>query len=179
MRSAFLKAAFKSAALCLLVLAASFPLFSADDPVYAPLWLYQGSWVVTPKNLAPGAPPDQLTNDCSLTGKYFACQQTVNGKIAALVVFIPADTPGHYFTNALLPQGNAGGRGELEISGDNWTYSGKSEEGGKTSYHRTRNTFTGKDRIHFEVGESVDGVNWTVTLSGDEVRVAGNSKSKH
>ena len=85
----------------------------------------------------------------------------------------------HYFTNALLPDGYAGGRGELTISGDNWTYMGKSEDGGKTSYQRTRNTFTGKDRIHYEQGESADGVNWTVTGSGDEVRAAANSKSNH
>jgi hypothetical protein len=179
MQSVLLKAICRSAALCLLALACSISSLSADDPVYAPLWLYQGSWIVTPKNLTTGASPDQLTNDCALAGKYFACQQTVNGKVAALLVFIPTDTPEHYFTNALLPDGHAGGRGELEISGDHWTYMGKSEGGGKTSYHRTRNSFTGKDHIHYEQGESADGVNWTVTGSGDEVRSTANSKPNH
>jgi len=168
----------RSVLLSILALLAFVPLLCADDSVYASLWLYQGSWIVTPKNIAPGAKPDQLTDDCALVGKYFACQQTVNGKIGALIVFVPADAPGHYFTNAVVPEGYAGGRGELEISGDRWTYSNKSEEDGKTSYHRTRNIFTGKDHIHYEQGESADGVNWTATNSGDEARSVTVSKPK-
>jgi|SRR5579864_1869203 len=152
---------------------------AADDSVYTPLWLYQGNWIASPKDLALGASPDQLSDECALVGKYFTCQQTVNGKIGALLVFVPAETPGHYFTNAIVPQGYAGGRGELEISGDRWTYSNKSVDGDKTTYHRTLNIFTGKDHIHYELGESGDGINWTVTGSGDEVRAAGNSKSRH
>jgi hypothetical protein len=151
----------------------------ADDSVYTPLWLYQGNWIASPKDLALGAAPDKLTDDCALVGTYFTCQQTVNGKVGALLVFVPAETPGHYFTNAIMPQGYAGGRGELEISGDRWTYSSKSVEGDETTYHRTLNIFTGKDHIHYEQGESSDGINWTVTGSGDELRAAGNSKSKH
>jgi hypothetical protein len=163
----------------ILALAAVAASRAADDSVYASLWLYQGNWIASPKDLALGASPDQLTDDCALVGKYFTCQQTVNGKIGALLVFVPAETPGHYYTNAILPQGFAGGRGELEISGERWTYSSKSVDGDKTTYHRTLNIFAGRDHIHYELGESADGINWTVTGSGDEVRAAGNTKSKH
>jgi hypothetical protein len=179
MQSILLNRTCRVIAFCVIVLAAIISSRGADDSVYAPLWLYQGNWIASAKDLALGASPDQLTDDCALVGQYFTCQQTVNGKVGALLVFVPAETPGHYFTNAIVPQGYAGGRGELEISGDRWTYSSKSVDGDKTTYHRTLNIFTGKDHIHYEQGESVDGINWTVTGSGDEVRAAGNTKSKH
>ena len=64
------------------------------------------------------------------------------------------------------------GRGELRIDGDHWTYSSKTEQDGKTVYHRTTNVFSGKNRIHFEQAESTDGQSWSVTGSGEEVRTS-------
>jgi len=140
--------------------------FAQADSAYAPLWLYKGSWEVK----AVGAKADKLSNECHLIGKYFGCQQTVNGKLSALIIFIPADKPGHYYTQAVLPEGWAVGRGELEIDGDHWTYRSKTTEKDKTTYYRTTNLFSGKDNIHFEISESPDGEHWTITKSGDEVR---------
>ena len=143
----------------------------AADAVYAPLWLYQGTWRVSRSDLAAGAKPDELKNQCALLGKYFACQQTINGQAGALVIFIPAAAAGHYYTQNVRVDGFASGRGNLEIAGDRWTYSSTRDESGKTVYYRTTNAFTGKNRIHFESAESNDGKNWKVTGSGDEVRV--------
>jgi hypothetical protein len=145
----------------------------AADAVYDPLWLYQGTWEFT-KHVADGAAavPDKILNDCGQAGKFFMCQQTVNGKLGALVIFIPRETAGHYYTQALSPDGKAMGRGELEIEGDRWTYPSKEEENGKTKYYRTTNVFSGKDHIHFEQSESTDGKTWTVTASGDEVHTS-------
>ncbi len=148
---------------------------SAADPVYAPLWLYDGMWQMSS---AAGAKGDILLNQCGVTGKYFACQQTVNGKLAALIIFIPTEKAGHYLTQAVLPDGRAMGRGELEIDGGHWTYHSKDEEDGKMFYHRTINTFTGKDRIHYELSASPDGEHWTTGMSGDEVRVPGPNADK-
>jgi hypothetical protein len=142
----------------------------SDDAQYAPLWLYQGNWIVTPKNAVAGAKPDRLENQCGKIGRYFACQQTVNGKVGSLIIFIPAEKSGHYYTQAVLPEGWATGRGELQIEGDHWTYLGKDESNGKTTYYRTTNEFTGKDRIHYEQAESPDGQHWTAKNSGDEKR---------
>lgn len=140
-----------------------------QDP-YTPLRLYDGSWTITVHDQASGkTTTDALVNSCSLVGRYFTCQQTVNGKISALVVFIPAADPGHYYTQNVLPEGWATGRGELTISGDHWVYSSRDEEGGKTTWYRTTNDFKGTDRIHFESAQSADGKTWTTTRSGDEV----------
>jgi hypothetical protein len=61
----------------------------SDDAQYAPLWLYQGNWIVTPKNAVAGAKPDRLENQCGKIGRYFACQQTVNGKVGSLINLYP------------------------------------------------------------------------------------------
>jgi hypothetical protein len=141
------------------------------DASYAPLWLYQGTWQVTRKSAGNRAKPEQLINRCALLGKYFACQQTVNGNEGGLVIFMPAGKPGHYFTQTITPDGRATGKADLEISGDRWIYSSRwPQQSGKITYYRTTNVFTGKNHIHFEQAESPDGRDWTQKDSGDEVR---------
>jgi hypothetical protein len=144
----------------------------AAASAYAPLWAYQGAWQVTRANLAPAAKPDELVNQCALLGKYFVCQQTINEKQGNLLVFVAADKPGHYYTQNITPEGRATGRADLDISGDRWTYTSTWDQGGKTTYYRTTNIFTGKDKIHFEQAESPDGKDYKVTGSGDEVKIA-------
>lgn len=157
----------------------AFPANTASNP-YTPLWLYNGSWRVTRQGLAPGAKPDELTNQCALVGKYFACQQTVNREPGALLIFIPAAEPGHYYTQNVRPDGFASRRGDLEIEGSRWTYRTAWDQGGTTIYYKTVNTFTGKDRIHFEQLESKNNKDWKTTNSGDEVRIAAPTrKGKH
>ncbi|HEV2444946.1 MAG TPA: hypothetical protein VGS58_03455 [Candidatus Sulfopaludibacter sp.] len=154
----------------ILTLAFTTAMMAADDP-YTPLRLYQGTWKAAASHPKPGVKPDELIDECGQVGMYFLCQQTVNGTPAALLVFVPADHPGHYYTTSVSPKGDAGGGSDLEIAGSRWVYSSKSENGGKTTYHRVVNQFTGSDRIHFEISESSDGEHWTVTRSGDEARV--------
>lgn len=155
--------------LALACLLASAP---AGDAVYAPLWLYQGTWRMGGGKA--GEAPEELKNECALVGRFFACQQTVNGTPGALLIFIPvANQPGKYHTQNISPDGRASGVGDLEISGDRWTYSSRwNQGGGKTTYYRTANVFTGKNHIHYEQAESPNGRDWTVTKTGDEVRVA-------
>jgi hypothetical protein len=142
------------------------------DAIYAPLWLYQGMWQVTRKSAGNGAKPERLVNRCAQLGKYFACQQSVNGAEGGLVIIIPAEKPGHYYTQSITAEGRATGKADLEISGDHWTYSSRWPQGnGKITYYRTTKVFSGKDRIHFEQAESSDGAQWTIKDSGDEVRL--------
>ena len=170
--SVFMKTCASFATLCILAFTSSL-CFGADaDPAYAPLWLYKGTWELKQSGAKSGTAPDTISNVCNLIGKFFGCQQTVNGKLASMILFIPNDKAGHYYTQSVLPEGWATGRGELEIAGDLWTYHSKDVDNGKTTYYRTTNVFTGKDKIHYEVSESADGEHWTTTKSGDEVRTA-------
>ncbi len=158
-----------------LVLATAISSLYAADEDYRPLWLYQGHWKGTMKNDAGESQVD-IVNDCGRIGRFFGCQQTVNAKPGALVLYVPAGSPGHYYTQAVLQEGLATGRGELTIEGEHWTFQGKSEDKGITTYHKTTNTFAGKNRIHFELLDSTDGEHWTLTGSGDETRASKISK---
>lgn len=137
--------------------------------IFAPISLYQGNWRATA--MKPGDGPDLLSNHCHEFGTYYTCQQTVNGKVGALIVFVSAGAPGHFHTQALLPNGRAIGRGDLLIEGSHWTYSSQDTEKGKTTYYRTTNLFHGTDHIHFEISHSADGKTWTADRQGDEDRL--------
>jgi hypothetical protein len=144
-------------------------LATAADP-YTPLWLYNGTWRITKKD----GSADTLINRCALVGRFFTCEQTVNGTPGALLIFIPVpNKPGQYYTQNVMPEGRASGRGDLEITGDKWVYTSTWNQGGSTVYYRTTNILTGKNKIHFEQAESPDNKNFTVKNSGDEVRLAG------
>ncbi len=73
-----------------------------------------------------------------------------------LLVFLPAKTAGQYYTQSIMPDGRAGGRGDLAIEGDKWIYLSNWNQGGKTTFYRTTNVFSGKDRIHYEQQESTE-----------------------
>ena len=144
----------------------------ASDDVFEPLRLYSGIWLVRPANRSSAESPDRLQDLCLQVGSYFTCQQTKNGKLGALLIFVAAGEPDHYHTQAVLPEGQATGRGDLKIEGNRWIYSSKEQTDGKTVYYRTINQFTGKDRIHYEQAQSFDGEHWSISSSGDEVRTA-------
>lgn len=142
------------------------------EAVNPSLWLYDGTWQVTRSNGGKAAAkPDIMVNQCGQIGRYFACQQTVNGKVGGLLLIIPAEAPNHYYTQTVMPEGRATGRDDLEISGDRWTFSSRRLDNGKAFYYRTVNTFSGKNKIHFEQAESTNGTDWTVKNSGDEQRI--------
>ena len=152
------------------------------DSIPGPLSMYEGKWQVTwnaaQNSTAPAKKPNLLENQCSKIGRYFACQQSVDGAPTELLVFVSLGQPGHYATQSVMPDGRAGGRGELLIEGDTWTFSGSWNSGGRTIYTRTVNLFKGRNRIHFEQSESFDRAAWTAKASGEEVRITSSSSSR-
>ena len=144
---------------------------SAASPFDA-LTVYEGAWTMAGGSAA-GARPDNLVNHCALTEAFFSCEQVVNGKPSALIIFTAADTPNTFHTQTVLPSGFAVGRGDLMVAGDHWTYRSKAQsvDGKSTTFYRTENLFTGRDRIHYEQYESADGNTWQKKMSGDEIRV--------
>jgi hypothetical protein len=142
---------------------------------YTPLQLYNGSW-----ESVTGTGSDSkhvhLTNHCARTGRFFVCEQVVDGEGKALLVFLPQGAKGEtqtYLTQALpVTAGKPGDWGKLDITGERWVYSSNDVENGATVYWRTLNTFTGPDKIHFEIQHSADAKTWQTMMSGDEHRVS-------
>jgi hypothetical protein len=164
----------KTCQACVLALALGTGVATAADKnvlqMLLPLRAYAGTWSVTRQGVA--GKPEQLKNDCAAVGRYYACQQTVNGSVGGLLLMVPSDTPGKYFTQNVLPTGRATGAGEMHIEAPNrWVFFSNWNQGAKTMRYRTTNTFSGRDKIHFEQEESTDGQHWKVTGSGDDVRV--------
>jgi hypothetical protein len=151
------------------------PPAAAIDP-YAALRLYDGKWDLLPAPGDKAAETVHLENRCAKVGEFFACNQFVNGKNMALVVFLPVrplENGGYSYRNeALRPEGDDPSKwGGLEIVGDRWVYSNEENNNGKKIYWRITNVFSGSDKIHFEVQRSEDGAKWATTMSGDEARV--------
>jgi hypothetical protein len=144
----------------------------AANPAFPPLQQYEGAWQVTRTESGSPMKPYRLVNRCAALGIYFACEQTVDNKPTALRVFIPAGSPGRYYTQSILPEGRATGLDSLEISGNRWTFSSRRQEGGNITYFRNTNVFVDKNHIHFESAQSPDGKKWTVQMSGEQYRLA-------
>ena len=144
---------------------------AADDP-YAPLKLYDGAWIIESSD----GKTTRVENHCARTGLFFACEQVVNGKPEALIVFLPRGRTADgqtYRTQALTAgAGRPGPWYYLVIDGEHWIYSARAAaDKDHPSRERTVNDFSGPDRIHFAVQTSKDGKTWNTTLSGDERRV--------
>ncbi len=147
----------------------------AADP-YAPLRLYEGRWDAVTSGGDKPADTVHIENHCAKAGEFFTCNQVINGKSAALVVFLPLhalENGGYaYHNQALRAEGDGPGTwGNLEIVGDRWVYSSDETDKGKKIYWRTVNVFSGPDKIHFEIQRSEDGAKWDTTMSGNEARV--------
>ena len=145
----------------------------SDDP-YAPLKLYDGKWDAT--TTIGGEGVMHLENHCAQTGVFFVCEQSLEGKPGALVVFLPVNKLAgggeEYRNTALRPDGSAPGPwNKVVIEGERWVYSWDEEDPGKKILWRNVNQFSGRDKIHFEVQKSEDGKTWKTVKGGDEKRV--------
>lgn len=144
-----------------------------SNAVFAPLRVYEGTWtVVSAHTMAGDGRPDTLVNHCTEGSAFYSCEQIVNGKPLALVVFTATDDVTKFHSQAVLPNGRAVGLADLTVAGDHWTFLNSStDDSGKQTFYRTDNFFTGRAKIHFEQYESTDNKTWVKKNEGDEVRV--------
>jgi hypothetical protein len=130
----------------------------APGAVFGPINVYEGTWtVVAAHTMAGEGRPDTIVNHCHEGTAFYTCEQVVNGKALALIVYTSTEDPTKFHTQPVLPGGQAVGRGDLTIVGDHWTFLGiGKDDAGKEMFYRTENFFTGRDKIHFEQYESSD-----------------------
>jgi len=56
--------------------------------VFAPIKVYEGTWtVVSAHTMAGEGKPDTIVNHCNEGTAFYTCEQVVNGKSLALIVF--------------------------------------------------------------------------------------------
>ena len=143
---------------------------------FGPLTVYNGTWTVQAEHPWSGDVPgtlDHLVSRCQRFTQYFACEQTVNGKAQSLIVYTVGSSPGKLHTRYIEPDGLAGGRGDLTLDRDHWTYLDKPPVALKGNWSRVENFILDRDHIRFEEYDSSDeGKSWTKTNSGIEERTA-------
>ncbi len=143
---------------------------------FAELAVYNGAWTVRAEHPWGGGPAgsaDHLVSRCQTLTAYVTCEQTVNGKPQSLIVYTLADAPGHLHTRTINPEGLAGGRGDLIMNANHWTYLDKPPASLKGNWSRTENFIVDHNTIRFEESESSDeGRTWTRTNAGTETRDA-------
>jgi hypothetical protein len=153
----------------LLMIAAGGPVFG---PAFEPMRVYEerGRWCRPIPWPARGG--RTIVNHCNEGTAFYTCEQIVNVKSLALIVYTATDDLTKFHAQPVFPSGQAAGRGNLTIAGDHWTFLGSgTDSGGKQVFYRTENYFSGRDKIHFEQYESGDNKTWVKKNSEDEVRV--------
>jgi len=132
------------------------------DP-YEALKAMDGHWTVT----AGSGRTREVDNSCARTGLFFACEQRVAGKPAALIVFLPRAHEERklvFRTQTLTAAGDRPGPWrELTIDGDTWTYGDL--EHGEGRKQRTVVTFSGPDSMHAEVQIPIKDEDWRTISS--------------
>jgi hypothetical protein len=139
---------------------------SGKEP-FAALTVYDGAWTVS----VDGGKPDSLVNHCYSGAAFYTCEQLVNGKAVALLIFTVGKKSGNFDVDNVLPNGHASSDTDLIIDGNRWTFLTHGGAGGKLSF-KVENTFRGRDAIHFETFSTEDdGITWKKVGGGDTIRV--------
>ncbi|GAC1391910.1 MAG: hypothetical protein NVSMB31_09590 [Vulcanimicrobiaceae bacterium] len=166
------KAVFLGMVLCGALVGAAPP---SDDDL-GKIAVYAGTWNTSIEHFATKyskarVDSASVTNACWRSNDYYACNQIVGGKSAALIVYT-YDTAGKvYHTHAVPKDGSPAQGGELRIVGNTWTYPWKDHDGSKTVYIRILNTFRDPATIDFRQEVSLDNAHWTLTAQGVEHKV--------
>src|SRR5450432_1346662 len=88
----------------------------SSKEVFAPLSVYDGAWTVT----VDGGTADSLVNRCNTGTAFYTCEQVVNGKPVALLIFTAAKEEGKFDVDNVLPNGHASSDTDLIIDGNRW-----------------------------------------------------------
>lgn len=146
---------------------------AADDGGTRIFSRYQGEWKATTRrtDAAPGSPDAAVTiaNACAAAGTFYVCQQRVNDRVAALVVYSPGKADGEFQSTVIAPDGKFQASGLVRVNGEVWEYPWEeTAPAGKRQLYRVVNTWAGPDHILFRKESSADGKQWTVLETGEE-----------
>lgn len=145
---------------------------TASATPFAVLSVYDGEWTVKPvaQSDAP-ARVDRLINHCTPDEAFYTCEQIVNRKPVALIVFVQGGKPGEFATRVVLPDGTAGGGSRLTVDGQHWTFLSL-DHAGKPTF-RVENVFSDHNHIHSEQFKAAADGSWTKV--GEQLTVRAGS----
>jgi hypothetical protein len=147
----------------------------ASDPL-AKIAAYAGTWQTDIENVKTpysntSKEKTTLTNRCWRSNQYYACNQVVDGKSVALLVFTYIAKKGVYLSHVVPDDDSEGHVGRLYIHDNVWTFPWEFNDKGKLVYFRVVNTFVKPDEIDYRQEYSEDRKTWILMGRGHEVKV--------
>jgi hypothetical protein len=144
------------------------------DPI-GKLAVYAGSWnsrIVHYRTTYTQARVETTLarNDCWRSDVYYACDQFINGRSAAFVVYTYSAGERLYHIQVIPKNGVAVATGTLAITGNAWTFPWQYQANGKTIFVKIVNVFPDTNTIEFHEAFSYDRKHWTPTADGVERR---------
>lgn len=109
-----------------------------------------------------------IKNDCWRSGDYYACDQYLNGKSKALLIYTYDAKDDTYTVYPITAGEDDVQTGKLIIHGNVWTFPWETKEKGKIVYFRVTNIFTALDTIEYREEYSLDKAHWYPMAQGYE-----------
>ncbi|MDE2091588.1 MAG: hypothetical protein KGJ08_06800 [Gammaproteobacteria bacterium] len=138
--------------------------------VYAGTWITETGHFATPYSKV-GKDSATIKNDCWRSGDYYACNQYVNGKSRALLIYTYDAKDNTYTVYPVVAGKDDVQTSKLIIHGNIWTFPWDTKEKGKTTYFRVINVFTAPDTIEHREEYSLDRVHWYPMAQGYENKI--------
>jgi hypothetical protein len=162
-----------SMALAAGALLASLPARAAEVDAfakYAGTWKAQLSYVESAHSKA-GTQSMTVRNDCWRSGNFYVCNQIIDDKSRALVVFFYDPVAKRFGSYPISVGADTVHPAAVLVDDKSITFPWDMQDSGKTVHMRIVNTFTTPDTLDFRQEYSEDGKTWTTMATGVEHRV--------
>ena len=142
---------------------------------YAGTWKMQLNYVESAHSKAR-AESMTVTNDCWHSDFFYVCNQIIDGKSRALIVFFYDPVAKRYGSYPIAVGADTVHPATVVVDEKSITFPYDMQDNGKTVHMRIVNTFTTPDTLDFKQEYSEDGQKWVAMATGVEHRVATKAK---
>ena len=142
---------------------------------YAGTWKMQLNYVESAHSKAR-AESMTVANDCWRSDYFYVCNQIIDGKSRALVVFFYDPVAKRYGSYPIAVGADTVHPATVVVDEKSITFPYDMQDNGKTVHMRIVNTFTTADTLDFRQEYSEDGQKWVTMATGVEHRVSPKAK---
>jgi len=142
---------------------------------YAGTWKMQLNYVESAHSKAR---QESMTvrNDCWRSDFFYVCNQIIDDKSRALIVFFYDPVAKRYGSYPIAVGADTVHPATVVVDEKSITFPYDMQDNGKTVHMRIVNTFTTPDTLDFKQEYSEDGQNWVTMATGIEHRVSPKAK---
>lgn len=142
---------------------------------YAGTWKMQMTYVDSAHS-KPGTESMTVKNDCWRSDNFYVCNQIIDDKSRALIVFFYDAVAKRYGSYPISVGADTVHPATVLVDAKSITFPWDMQDNGKTVHMRIVNTFTTPDTLDFKQEYSDDGKNWVTMATGVEHRVSPKGK---